>query len=291
MSADRPSGAAPSPKRVDPTICPSCHEPARGCSCIKQHAQSGRTLVQIEGGGRIAIVRTPDVFTHQERFSVAVIVGDLTTHRQIRDALPHAVAWQERLNSFQGPNLDFKSDRLLAMLSARKRAGITYVSLAQRLNRSIRFFIDRAADSLPELPLKVSLHPEHFNPLLGGTSCNGAWAPVWDSDEIARLVERCGLQPWDDNEIIAIGGNPLTIGPWHIQAVHLIRPFSSDGPMAWMRVYDAIRLVQQDDPSVGNWSPVEEGKVYGRIRKWQQKSSVGRAWVASLSGTDTSGRQ
>ena len=68
---------------------------------------------------------------------VMIDVSENTTHNDLRDAIPLALEWRNRLLEYQGPWLWSGENSFLEELHTRHRNGQSYAELAERINQKV----------------------------------------------------------------------------------------------------------------------------------------------------------
>ena len=72
-----------------------------------------------------------------KRLHVLLDVGEDITHEDLRNAIPLALQWRDRLLEWQGPWMGGGANYFYYQLDHRQRTGATYSELAERINKRI----------------------------------------------------------------------------------------------------------------------------------------------------------
>jgi hypothetical protein len=78
-------------------------------------------------------------------------VGEDTTHDDLREAIPLALSWRDRLLEWQGPWMKGGDNPFLEELSLRQADGEKYASLAERINHEVEELLREFLQYLDEL--------------------------------------------------------------------------------------------------------------------------------------------
>lgn len=84
-----------------------------------------------ESGVRIRIIELDG------HLRIMIEVGEKSTNRQIRDAIPLALEWRDRLLEWQGPWIKGGSNEFLERLLREHDRGISYAALARKINQRL----------------------------------------------------------------------------------------------------------------------------------------------------------
>lgn len=163
-----------------------------------------------------------------------------TTHQNIRDAIPLALKWRNRLLEWQGPLLEGGDNWAMNSLHLSQERGASYKDLANQINRGITEYLNEFNEYLKELK---EAEP-HFKTKLDFFM----WRPQHRRNSLEEASELMTLIGFRDDEIEDI----LNYGLECIQEGE--PPFMDEYPVTSERMRSTIR----------NW---REGKKFMIIKK------------------------
>jgi hypothetical protein len=122
---------------------------------------------------------------------IAISLHEDTTHEQLRDIIPIALAWRDKLTEWQGPWPHFHRTRFLEALHHEHRNDTSYAQLAGRVN----YAIAECLRDFLELLIELETNPKQIS-----TSSFLSWK----RNSIDRAQELLGYLGFKDDEITAI---------------------------------------------------------------------------------------
>ena len=143
---------------------------------ISDFNQSVTDLDQISYSGVVI-----HVFDNRDYLRLMIEVRDETTHQDLRDAIPLAIKWRDRLIDWQGKTEDIYKDQVLSRLHQKNKLGQSYKEIADETNQKVFEYLlecKKFSKELKEVELpkyKTEMKFQLWKGSLYGYSFERAW--------------------------------------------------------------------------------------------------------------------